>query len=820
MCSKGKQNTKNGLVLTIEQALERAIINHHAGNLQEAERFYRAVLVNCPSYGVGWKMLGAALLQLGRSADALEPLMKATALLPRDPEAHNNLGTALRALGELEESAESYRQALALDQSYAEPHSNLGVVLKDLGRLEESVASYRRALELNPNSAEAHSNMGVTLKELGWLNEAEWSFRRALEIKPAFAEVFSNLGMILFDLGRLADAENSCRQALNIKPNLPEALCNLGVILTHLGRHDEAEAMLRRALELTPYSCAALNSLALLLNAQGKSMQALNAIQQSLQIEETNSAKTIYASCISQLHFINHDGFIRSFIVQALKEPWGRPSELARIAIDFIRSNPDIDERVDRAAGAWPRRLPMRELFGPRVLPLLHEDALLHALLESSPICDVEFERFLTMARKNVLETAIGSCAENSSDAILSLACSLARQCFINEYVFSYTKEENIDACDLRDRLVVALENGTYFPSLWPIVVAAYFPLYSVKNARKLLDTQWSSEVSALLEQQITEPASEAQIHATIPRLTNIEDEVSLLVKDQYEKNPYPRWVKMARGAKPIAIGSYLRRKFPLASFKWADKREATDILVAGCGTGQHPVSTAQLFQNARILAIDLSIASLSYAKRKTLELGIDSIEYAQADLLKLGTINRSFDIIESSGVLHHLADPWSGWRMLISLLRPDGLMKLGLYSEIARRNVVKAQTFTAEYHCGSLEAEDIRHCRQGLIDLVRSKSQDFGVTLNRPDFFSISTCRDLLFHVQEHRFSLTDIEAFLKENNLKFLGFDIQGDVLHAYKHRFPNDLAAVNLAQWQVFEYENPNIFVGMYQFWIQTE
>ena len=70
-----------------------------------------------------------------------------------------------------------------------------------------------------------------------------------------------------------------------------------------------------------------------------------------------------------------------------------------------------------------------------------------------------------------------------------------------------------------------------------------------------------------------------------------------------------------------------------------------------------------QRFRDIRILAIDLSLSSISYAIRKTREAGITNVEYAQADILKLGDIARTFDIIESGGVLHHLADPFVGWR-------------------------------------------------------------------------------------------------------------------------------------------------------------
>ena len=98
------------------------------------------------------------------------------------------------------------------------------------------------------------------------------------------------------------------------------------------------------------------------------------------------------------------------------------------------------------------------------------------------------------------------------------------------------------------------------------------------------------------------------------------------------------------------------------------------------------------------MLAIDLSAreprlceGAHRRARRST------NIDYAQADILQLGAIGRTFDLIQSAGVLHHLADPWAGWRVLLSLLRPGGVMRIGLYSETARRGVVAARAFIAQ---------------------------------------------------------------------------------------------------------------------------
>ena len=86
-------------------------------------------------------------------------------------------------------------------------------------------------------------------------------------------------------------------------------------------------------------------------------------------------------------------------------------------------------------------------------------------------------------------------------------------------------------------------------------------------------------------------------------------------------------------------------------------------------------------------------------------------------------------------------------------------------------------------------------------------------------DFYSLSGCRDLLFHVQETRFSLAEIDRFLRTEGLRFLGFILPDAVMADYRRRFPQDVAATDLACWAIYEQENPSVFAAMYQFWVQN-
>lgn len=740
-----------------QQEFDTLIALFNASRLAEAARLAEAFTERFPQHWLGWKMLGVLHMQAGRSAEALLPMQKAAMLLPDDAETYNNLGIACNDLGRKAEAETSFRRALAINTAYAQAHSNLGACLQDMDRLDEAEACYRRALALQPTYARARNNLGAVLQRTKRLDEAEACFRQALQIAPDHVDALDNLAGLLYERGEKA--------------------------------------------------------------------AALETVKQSLQLGATVKAKNLFVASVKHLHPTEADHELRRFLAQALSEPWDRPVDLARVSADFIKLEADVGACVTQG------------LFDLHCQHALAEDSLLSALLTSTPVCDIELERFLTTARHTMLAGA-------ATTTPLNFLSALAQQCFINEYVFALTGDELRQASALRDALMVALETDTAIPPAQLLLAAACFPLHSLPLSSRLLNRQWpeaaSEAVMPVLTQQIVEPAIEQALRADMPRLNRIEDEISLRVQNQYEENPYPRWIKAAPVDETFGIDVYLKHKFPLAAFHPHETHPKLDILIAGCGTGQHSISRAQTLLNAQVLAIDLSLGSLAYAKRKTQELGLNNIEYAQADLLKLASLGRDFDVVESVGVLHHLADPWAGWRALLPLLRPGGFMKLGFYSELARRHIVRARSFIAERgYEASLDG--IRRCRQELMSMPVSPSPqpsfphptplpwgegamdkgdgfDRGNLLRVSDFFSTSACRDLLFHVQEHRLSLDEIKAFLDDNALTFLGFEVEPEILEAYQRRFPDDQAATNLALWQIFEHENPDIFFGMYQFWIQ--
>jgi tetratricopeptide (TPR) repeat protein/2-polyprenyl-3-methyl-5-hydroxy-6-metoxy-1,4-benzoquinol methylase len=760
---------------------------------------------------------GNALEAQGRTSEAMAHYDAAVQVDPRFARAHLNRGNVLLAGDQIDEARSAYQLAIACDPHYAAAHFNLGNLNCRAGEYESALHDYRLAIGIKSDFADAFVAMGNALDNLGRTSEAIASYERALAINPSYAEVHFNLAVLAMSHGRLEQAADSLRRAIDLRPRYGEAHYQLSRVLSGLGHLDAAEASLRGALSIVPESEDILYDLALVLLTRGKSPQAVQLLVENLERVPTWRIKVAFANCIARTRFVMiNDSRIRTALTYAITEPWTAPYTLCGAALSLIMLEPRIARSVRLVNESWPARVPKAASLGAETLTALGAAPLLHALLETAPVNSIEFERFLTAARRALLEIAASEQSPDPADvAAVRFYAALARQCFVNEYIFDCDDSERAAAGACRTKLLSLLDAKAVVPPLLLLAVAAYFPLYTLPEPARLLATNQQGPVADVLRQQVHEPLEEQALRAGVECLTSITHGVSEKVRAQYEENPYPRWVKLPIHAPTLHFNAELRQTLPFAPFRPLHDDSRPEMLIAGCGTGSQSVFTAQRFRGVRVLAVDLSLNSISYAKRKTPELGITNIEYAQADILKLGDMTRTFDIIASVGVLHHLADPFLGWRTLLSILRPGGFMHLGFYSELARRHVVKVREFVAARGYAST-ADDIRRFRR---DLAAGNA---GVELqwlsNAQDFYSTSECRDLVFHVQEHRLTLDQIESFLCESRLHFLGFELDPRVLHDYRTRFTGDPAGTDLRNWARFEADNPDTFLGMYQFWIQ--
>ena len=427
-------------------------------------------------------------------------------------------------------------------------------------------------------------------------------------------------------------------------------------------------------------------------------------------------------------------------------------------------------------------------------------------LMSVSSIPDLWLEEKLIEIRRNFLLT-LDEVSE--TEKIQRFQLALAHLCFNNEYVYIQSKEES----KALDALIITIES-TLLSGAQPsqksiLCLASYASLHEYEWCR-LLKT--NIHIDEIFERQVVELEAESRLKKNMVIFNEITNKISSDVRDQYEVNPYPRWINLELPSAPATIAEIVEREqIKLFEFD-ISAVESPRILIAGCGTGQQSIGSAAKYKKSQVLAADLSLSSLAHAKRKSEEFGIDNVEYMQADILKLGELGRKFDLIECVGVLHHMDDPMTGWRVLAGCLKKGGLMKIGLYSQLARQHIVKIRKEISQKKIG-IGSDAIKVFRQ---EIINSSEEHHEKILRTADFYSLSTVRDLLFNVREHRFKLLQIRDCLEAMGLKFCGFELENITNFDEIYKQKND--RYDLEKWDEYERKHPDTFASMYQFWCQ--
>ncbi len=685
--------------------------------------------------------------------------------------------------GRLEEADRLCVRHLDATPGHAQALHLRGHVARLQARPLDAIRHLGAALASAPGVAAIHDGLAEAYRSLAQPVEAERHYRRVAARRPG-AGTLLNLGNALMALGHPAEAAATYRSALRADPRLPELHYALGTALGALQQRQAVDAF-ARAVALRPDFVPAHEGLVEACLAAGDTDAALRAVCRALGRVDTTRLHVLFVDCVRDAAPTAEMDGLAEAMRRALAERWTRPQELARAACTVAALRRPLD----------PRDEPLR------------------TLLDLAPVCHREVEQALTRQRGALLDAVVSGAVPAGG---LATACALARQCFVNEYAWSCTPGEADQVALLCDGIRVALDGGTVPAEMALAAIAMYRPLGALADAERLLHRAWPAEIGALLAQQVREPAEERRLRGAIRRATPIEDAVSQAVRDQYEANPYPRWVATIDAPQRIRLGDWLGARFPGAPVAALPEGRILEVLVAGCGTGQHAVETVRGLADVSVLAIDLSLASLAYATRLTASLGVGGIEYAQGDLLQAARLGRTFDLIAAGGVLHHMADPWAGWRALLGPLRPGGVMNVLLYTERGRGDVRAARDWIAGQ--GYQPTPDgIRSCRHDLM----ARSEDWAVRLSdSPDCCSASGCRDLLFHVQEGAVTLPEVARFLQAEGLRLLGVDVAAATEQAFRDRNPGagEDALRDLSRWELFEAENPRCFAGMLNLWVQ--
>lgn len=479
---------------------------------------------------------------------------------------------------------------------------------------------------------------------------------------------------------------------------------------------------------------------------------------------------------------------------------------LAPMALSYLKQCTGLgDALVLGGAGGWDAGA--QWLLSSRGRDVLRHPLFL-SVLNHAVNTDIEIENLLTALRKLLLKLPLKVTVRKPH--VLTFACTLARQAEINEYVFAVSDQERqrldeifINPKGVRDNSRAAAENL--------LLKSLYGPTCRLLGEEgRDIDghTIKPKALGELIAAHMSQRHAEEEAAKGIEILGSIGDEVSLNVARLYEENPYPRWLS-------LHVPNVADRSRQIASHfseqECAFMATPYKVLIAGSGTGQQAIDAALGYgSQASLSAIDISLASLAYARYMANQFEVKNLHFLQCDILNVDLFDDPFDIIECVGVLHHMDDPWEGWRRLVEKLRPGGLMRIALYSRTARRSIASLRRDIQARGLNGGDEQAIRDYRQGI--MAEGSEGKGAFLLQSADFFSLSNFRDLMFHVSEQHVSIPEIAAFLTNNNLAFHGFERPAEIEEGY----PTGDEAMDLDRWRTFEDTHPDTFKGMYVFW----
>lgn len=268
--------------------LEQAAQLGQTGQLDAVKRICQQVLQQYPQSARAFHLMGLALLQGGKTEEALPYLERAIALDPKAADYHGHLGVAYCSAKRVDEGIAACQHALSLQPQWLDVRYNLALALHKRGDLTEAIAHYQQVVECQPQNAQALLNLGNALQQTQRYDQAIARYQQALAIRPNQAETWLRLGTAHQMQENWVEAIRCHQQALTLKPNSPETHNNLGIVMHELGRAREAIAHFQQALILEPnFTHARLNLANTLLKLE-QFAEAEAAYRQLLEVDPEN----------------------------------------------------------------------------------------------------------------------------------------------------------------------------------------------------------------------------------------------------------------------------------------------------------------------------------------------------------------------------------------------------------------------------------------------------------------------------------------------------------------------------------------------------
>ncbi|MGB6888267.1 MAG: class I SAM-dependent methyltransferase [Mycobacterium sp.] len=238
------------------------------------------------------------------------------------------------------------------------------------------------------------------------------------------------------------------------------------------------------------------------------------------------------------------------------------------------------------------------------------------------------------------------------------------------------------------------------------------------------------------------------------------------LVAHQYEKWQYPEPIQNLEtwlsGSWQWFDPSHAHR------ILWPDRplQADLDILIAGCGTNQAAVF-AYTNRASKVVAIDVSQPSLDHSKYLKDKYALKNLELRLLPIEEVPTLKQDFDLIISTGVLHHLAEPKVGMKALAEVLRPDGVAAIMLYARYGRAGVEMMQAIFREMGLGQ-DDESLRMVKAAIASLAASHPVKGYVSI-APDLAFDAGMVDTFLHGRDRSYTVEDCLDLVSSAGLEF---------------------------------------------------
>jgi len=236
-------------------------------------------------------------------------------------------------------------------------------------------------------------------------------------------------------------------------------------------------------------------------------------------------------------------------------------------------------------------------------------------------------------------------------------------------------------------------------------------------------------------------------------------------VRDFYEQHPYPPPVDDLESYR----GSWDDDRRRAESFLfWPAQpyRDDRSVLIAGCGTIQ-AAHYAVRWPNARVVGIDVSETSIASTAKLKAKYALDNLELQHLGIERACELGETFDLIVSTGVLHHLPDPDAGLHALRQALAPNGALHLMVYAPYGRAGIYLLQEY-----CRRIGARPTEDEIRDLAAAMRALPQDHPIVpllRNSPDFATTAGLADALLHPNDRAYSVPELLDFLQRGGCSF---------------------------------------------------